>query len=161
MARALVERWLLLGMLIACPASPLVAQEDSRVAVGPFAGVEFRDQQRPLFGLAGAIPLPRGLAGIVAVSTVRYTGTLQFEAGVRWPGVREALLTPYLGAGACFVRGPLAIDLLGPSTWSVGVLGLAGMELHAWGLRAFVEGVGLTAGGSAVQLRGGLRLQGP
>ena len=161
MACPLVERGLLLGVLIAWPVSRLIAQADSRVAVGPFAGVEFRDQRRPLFGLAGTIPLPNDLAGIVAVSTVRYTGTLQFEASVRWPGLRESLVTPYVGAGGCFIRGPLTADLLGASTWNVGVVGLAGLEVHVVGITAFVEGVGLTAGGWATQLRGGLRLQGP
>ncbi len=156
-----LKRSLISGVLAAWPGPQLAAQPAARLAAGPFAGVEFRTQQQPLFGIGVVIPFPGDFAGTVAVSTVRYTGAFQLEAGARWPSVRDRLLTPYVGAAGCLIARILTENLRGPDNWNVGVVGFAGLEVRIGGFRAFVEGVGVATGPSAVQLRGGLRLQGP
>ncbi len=161
MIRAALRSSLITSVLAAWPGSQLAAQPVARLAAGPFAGVAFGAQSQPLFGIGVVIPLPRDFAGTVAASAVRYTGAIQLEAGARWPSVRDRLLTPYVGAAGCLIGRILTEDLRGPNNWNVGVVGFAGLEVQIRGFRAFVEGVGVATGPSALQVRGGLRLQGP
>jgi hypothetical protein len=158
--RARNWHWIFVGTLLAWPNAGVVAQAAPRVAVGPFAGVQLRSQQSPLFGIGATFPSRRQFAGVIAVSAVRDIGALQFEAGARWPGPQETLLTPYLGAAACLRLQPFAEQFVPTDTWDVGGVAFAGLEVHTLGLTAFVEGVGLTNGGGTYQVRGGLRVQG-
>jgi hypothetical protein len=161
--RARLKPWLALATIIAWPGSQLVAQPAARLAAGPFAGVQFGSPLQPLLGVGVVIPFSGDFAGTVALSTVRSTGAFHLEAGVRWPGVRDRLLTPYLGAAACLMVRVLTENLGGVENLNVCAVGLAGVELRIGWFGVFVEGagVGVATGSSAVQVRGGLRLRGP
>lgn len=157
MARVPVLRWIMVGALLAWPTSGARAQPAIRaVAISPFAGLEFRGGQNPLFGLGAVVALRSEVALIAAVSTVRYTGVYQVEAGVRWPTLHDGPVTPYLGAGVCLLRWPSA-DVVGAASWRAGGMAVGGLDLRALGAVLFAEGLGVTDGTWALQVRAGLR----
>jgi hypothetical protein len=149
------------GVLVAWPAGGALAQLSPRaVAVSPFAGVEFRGGQNPLFGIGATFSLPSDVALLVTASAIRYTGVYQLEAGIRWPALRDTPVTPYAGAALCLLRWPSADQVTGGS-WRAGGLAVAGLEARALGGMVFTEGLAVTDGTWAFQVRGGLRIVTP
>ena len=160
MTRSQLGRWLVVGALVARPARSALGQSGPHVSISPFAGVEFRSNQNPLFGLSALIRIPAEMAGTVAVSTVRSTGVWQLEVGLRWPAISDAPVTPYVGGAFCLLRWPSA-DLAGNASWRPGAVATGGIEARAGAVGVFGEAVAVTDGTWAFQLRAGLRLQAP